>query len=400
MQQALEQLVEDLDPKAIEDSLGKEQGLAAVLGSRKGPALEGVRATLEGQNQRGAGAACTNVFMQYFAECYDRDTARSHVICARSFDRSRFSRSEARKAAMSWYSKVAWLEGLFLRPQHLQQTDRYLEHLVEARVRHATPYPWGFSHLEIDLDLAQQSKFALRRAAGVMPDGTPFDVPGDSPLPAADRRARQSAAKQIAWLSLPVQAPNTREVDSASAESASRFTVGSETFIDSTASLRLEQEIDVAYPRLSFDLRKQAEGRLRQPCDRRDHRGQRQEDHLRPEIRAAAADLLGPSAWSRAGSTASSAGSRTSSRNWPATRPTRPPAAGCRASTISSCSCSTGTSRCCATCAASNLRPPRAALPGAAAARGRTRDLRDPGAAGPRPTRPTTTTGSSRPSSR
>ncbi len=158
---------------------------------------------------------------------------------------------------MSWYSKVAWLEGLFLRPQHLQQTDRYLEHLVEARVRHATPYPWGFSALEIDLDLAQQSKFALRRAAGVMPDGTPFDVPGDSPLP-APIDVPENAGKQIAWLTLPVQAPNTREVDSASAESASRFIVGSETYIDSTASLRLEQEIDVAYPRLSFDLRKQA----------------------------------------------------------------------------------------------------------------------------------------------
>lgn len=156
---------------------------------------------------------------------------------------------------MSWYSKVAWLEGLFMRPQHLQQADRYLEHLVEARTRHATPYPWGFSHLEIDFDLAQQSKFALRHAAGVMPDGTPFDVPGDSPLPPAiDVPA--NAAKQIVWLSLPVKAPNTRELDALSSESASRFVTGSEVFIDSTSQLRMEQEIEVAYPRLVFDLRK------------------------------------------------------------------------------------------------------------------------------------------------
>ena len=46
---------------------------------------------------------------------------------------------------MSWYSKVFWSEGLFLRPHHLQQNDRYLEHLIEKRVRHATPYPWGFA---------------------------------------------------------------------------------------------------------------------------------------------------------------------------------------------------------------------------------------------------------------
>ena len=42
---------------------------------------------------------------------------------------------------MSWYSKVVWSEGLFLRPHHLQQNDRYLEHLVAARTRHATAYP-------------------------------------------------------------------------------------------------------------------------------------------------------------------------------------------------------------------------------------------------------------------
>ena len=34
---------------------------------------------------------------------------------------------------MSWYSKVVWSEGLFLRPQHFQQQDRYLEHLLQAR---------------------------------------------------------------------------------------------------------------------------------------------------------------------------------------------------------------------------------------------------------------------------
>ena len=84
---------------------------------------------------------------------------------------------------MSWYSKVVWSEGLFIRPHHFQQSDRYHEHLLALRTRYATPYPWGFSDLEIDRDVTQQSKFGLRRAAGVMQDGTPFDLPGDSPMP-------------------------------------------------------------------------------------------------------------------------------------------------------------------------------------------------------------------------
>jgi type VI secretion system protein ImpJ len=156
---------------------------------------------------------------------------------------------------MSWYSKVAWAEGLFLRPHHLQQGDRYLEHLVESRVRHVTPYPWGFSHLELDHDLATQSKFAVRRAVGVMPDGTPFAIPDDSPIP-PPIDVPDTAASQLCWLSLPVAAPNTREVDERSAESASRYAKGAETFIDSTSSLRIEEEIDIAYPRLAFELRR------------------------------------------------------------------------------------------------------------------------------------------------
>lgn len=156
---------------------------------------------------------------------------------------------------MSWNSKLVWSEGLFLRPHHLQQSDRYFEHLIEARTRQITPYPWGFSSLEIDQDLAQQSKLGLRRATGIMPDGTPFDLPAQSPLP-APIDVPETAGGHLAWLLLPVAAPNTREVDDAAAETASRYVVATETLIDSTSALRIEEEIDIAHPRLSFDLRK------------------------------------------------------------------------------------------------------------------------------------------------
>jgi len=158
---------------------------------------------------------------------------------------------------MSWYSKVFWSEGLFLRPHHLQQQDRYVEHLVGGLTRQVTPYPWGFTTLEIDRDLAQQSKFAVRRATGIMPDGTPFAIPDDSPIP-EPIDVPDTAAGQITWLCMPVAAPNTREVDEHSAESASRYVRSAETFIDSTAALRIEEEIDIAHPRLSFELRRTA----------------------------------------------------------------------------------------------------------------------------------------------
>lgn len=156
---------------------------------------------------------------------------------------------------MSSHNRVLWKEGLFLRPHHFQQADRYYEGLLEARVRHTTPYPWGFSALEIDRDLLGQHKFALRRATGVMPDGTPFDVPADCPLPPSVN-ITDAAAGQLVWLTLPMFSPNTREVDDAEAESASRYVPGTETFIDTTSALRSEEEIDLALPRLALEIRK------------------------------------------------------------------------------------------------------------------------------------------------
>ena len=156
---------------------------------------------------------------------------------------------------MSWYSKVVWSEGLFLRPHHLQQNDRYLEHYVDLKVGRITPYPWGFCEFEIDYDVVQQNKFALRRGAGIMPDGTPFDLPGVSPLPNAITVPEKAAGK-IVWLVMPEATANTREVDDAETNSASRYSVGTETFIDATSAMRIEEDLDIAHPRLSYEIRK------------------------------------------------------------------------------------------------------------------------------------------------
>ncbi|NMW25688.1 type VI secretion system baseplate subunit TssK, partial [Rhodanobacter denitrificans] len=82
-------------------------------------------------------------------------------------------------------NKVVWSEGLFLRPQHLQQQERYLERFVELRAGNLRPYTWGFSELELETDLLAIGKLGIKRARGVFPDGTPFAMPGDDPLPLA-----------------------------------------------------------------------------------------------------------------------------------------------------------------------------------------------------------------------
>ena len=39
---------------------------------------------------------------------------------------------------------------MFLLPHHFQQETRYLEHLVDSRVRSLTTHGWGFTSLELD----------------------------------------------------------------------------------------------------------------------------------------------------------------------------------------------------------------------------------------------------------
>ena len=294
--------------------------------------------------------------------------------------------------SMSWYSKVVWSEGLFLRPHHLQQNDRYLEHLLEKRVaaRHAVSV--GIFRTRNRPDLAQQSKFALRRAAGrhagrhavrharpTVRCRTPIDVP-------------EAAAGQIVWLiDAGRGAQHARGRTTADAESASRYVRGAETFIDSTSALRIEEEIEIAYPRLAFELRKTAKPGYHRPRHRAHPRGARQDHPVRREIRAAGAGLRGPS------------GDRRLDR--PRHRLDRQQArracALCRRSDLGRRPAERRLSRAAAAQPGHPgaqafpqlaLRPSRAAVRGIAAARRRARDLRDARAAGARISASTITT--------
>jgi type VI secretion system protein ImpJ len=86
---------------------------------------------------------------------------------------------------MEGENRVVWAEGMFLRPQHFQQQDRYVERLVRQRVGAVRANGWGLTELAVDRAALAIGKFGLAAAAGVLDDGTPFDIPGDTPTPAA-----------------------------------------------------------------------------------------------------------------------------------------------------------------------------------------------------------------------
>jgi type VI secretion system protein ImpJ len=105
---------------------------------------------------------------------------------------------------MSENNRIVWSEGLFLRPQHFQQQERHLESWIEGRAAALRPYSWGFTDLEIERDLLAIGKLGLRRARGVFPDGTPFAMPENEPLPSPLEIGTQ-LRDQVIYLALPLR---------------------------------------------------------------------------------------------------------------------------------------------------------------------------------------------------
>lgn len=72
--------------------------------------------------------------------------------------------------------KVIWQEGMLLRPQHLQQSDRYFEDRIKTQTRLLQRNAWGFFELTIDPQYFKMSKVVVTQASGVLPDGSFFDL--------------------------------------------------------------------------------------------------------------------------------------------------------------------------------------------------------------------------------
>jgi type VI secretion system protein ImpJ len=164
---------------------------------------------------------------------------------------------------MQGESRVAWREGLFLRPQHFQQQDRFTDALIRARAEPLRPYPWGLVELKLDQDLASLGKFAVERCAGLLPDGQPFAIPDDQ-APPEPLDAPADAREAIVYLTLPARQDGATEFHPRDqANEATRFVVDEQDAIDSFSQERTREPIEVARPNVRFGItRDQTYGRV------------------------------------------------------------------------------------------------------------------------------------------
>jgi len=80
-------------------------------------------------------------------------------------------------------SKVLWGEGLFLRPQHFQQQDRYHEARLNETAGALHPYCWGVRRLAIDADALKADVLRITELSLIFPDGEVYRAPEQDLLP-------------------------------------------------------------------------------------------------------------------------------------------------------------------------------------------------------------------------
>ncbi len=96
---------------------------------------------------------------------------------------------------------VIWQEGMLLRPQHLQHSDRYF-HQQLNRTRLLGTDTWGFLTLEVDVQYLSLGKVVVNQASGVLPDGSLFELSGTmEPLVL---QVPVNAGPQAIYLALPL----------------------------------------------------------------------------------------------------------------------------------------------------------------------------------------------------
>ncbi|MEY4427755.1 MAG: type secretion system baseplate subunit TssK [Pseudomonadota bacterium] len=122
--------------------------------------------------------------------------------------------------------KILWGEGLFLRPQHFQQQDRYHEWRLAQMAQALHPHAWGLQSLQIDTDALASGVLRLTALSLITPDGEVVRAPEldelPPPLQLSDLAGRTPEAEWVFHLAMaPLRdagqnaAPSATEADTA-----------------------------------------------------------------------------------------------------------------------------------------------------------------------------------------
>ena len=158
-------------------------------------------------------------------------------------------------------ARVIWSEGLFLRPHHFQQQERFLEGLIDARFDALHGFAYGFRQLVVDDALLLQGKFNLAKAEGLLPDGTPFGWPSDA-TQLAPLDVPENVRDELVYLCGVLHRPGQKSAALEEGKRRTRF-VGRDTMVpDAVLGFDSEAEVKVGVLSLSLNLTSNLDGEL------------------------------------------------------------------------------------------------------------------------------------------
>jgi type VI secretion system protein ImpJ len=144
---------------------------------------------------------------------------------------------------------VIWSKGTFLSPQHLQLQDRFLENVLQFHLESLAFRPWGFRSLEVSQEGLAGGTFGISSAAGILPDGLLFEIPGCDGAPPPKQLAECFEQDQET-LDLYLAVPHYRErglnVANSARDGGARYRAEIELFRDENTGLS-EKPVQVAH---------------------------------------------------------------------------------------------------------------------------------------------------------
>lgn len=147
-------------------------------------------------------------------------------------------------------NKVVWSEGMFLSPQHFQQQERYLENYIKEYTGQILANCFGLTQLELDYSMLSIGKFSIKKAKGIFPDGTPFELE-DSLVLDIDQNTH---LKKI-YIALPLNRSSSMSVGE---DNHLRYNLIERAIYDSTQNYG--DPIDIELAKMNISLMLEGEG--------------------------------------------------------------------------------------------------------------------------------------------
>ncbi|RCU52740.1 MULTISPECIES: type VI secretion system baseplate subunit TssK [Corallincola] len=154
---------------------------------------------------------------------------------------------------MSDFCRVAWTEGMFLRPQHFQQQERHVSAQHRALVSQLLPFAWGVSSYETDTAALKCGQFGLREYSGILPDGVSVNAPAREALPQA-LAIPPSTRNKLIYIAVPTEHANNLNLSAVEDGQVTRFQYADHEVIDVSVGCDAAETLQLARLVMSLKL--------------------------------------------------------------------------------------------------------------------------------------------------